>query len=93
MLSCIVQELQSAGRPIEMHNWERTGEGFYQVPVLSIATAMLPCYLAAAALQRCCPYESSPPFDRQYEYTAGARRFDGGQRSNFITLPAAAASL
>jgi selenocysteine lyase/cysteine desulfurase len=29
----------------------------------------------------------------QYDYTAGARRFDGGERSNFITLPAAASSL
>lgn len=40
-------EHQAHGQPIEQHNWERTGEGFYQ-----------------------------------YDYTQGARRFDGGQRSN-----------
>eukprot|EP01047_Picozoa_sp_COSAG01_P069036 COSAG01_NODE_10112_length_2248_cov_25.796184_2_plen_377_part_00 len=38
---------QQSGQPLEFHNWERHGEGFYQ-----------------------------------YQYNAGARRFDAGQRSN-----------
>ena len=49
---------QESGAPLEQHNWERRGDGFYN-----------------------------------YEYTPGSRRFDGGQPSNFITLPAAAVSL
>jgi selenocysteine lyase/cysteine desulfurase len=49
---------QQSGQPLEFHNWERHGEGFYQ-----------------------------------YQYNAGARRFDAGQRSNFITLPASLVSL